>query len=60
MRHFTSMLLMVAVVLAAPACRQQPEGAPRVIVIGADPQIRYTAKGPLSPADAVIDENIAQ
>jgi len=54
------MLLMVAAVLAAPACRQQPEGAPRVVVIGADPQIRDPAKGPLSPADAVLVENVAQ
>jgi oligopeptide transport system substrate-binding protein len=51
---------MSLAVLAAPSCRQQPEGAPRVIVIGGKPQVSDPVRAPLSTSDAVLLQNIAQ
>jgi peptide/nickel transport system substrate-binding protein len=60
MRRLLPVLLLSLAALAAPGCRQQPEGAPRVVVIGGKPEIRDPAEGPLAASDAVLLENVAQ
>jgi len=52
--------LLLILALVVPACRQQPHGALKVIVIGSDPRLRDPALGPLAPADAVLLQNVAQ
>lgn len=60
MRKLIAASLLCALAFAAPGCRKQPEGAPRVIVIGEQPQLSDPAKGPLSRSDAVLVTNVAQ
>ena len=60
MQRFFAALLLVAFGILPAACRQQPQGALRAVVIGGEPKIRDPALGPLPPADAVLLENIAQ
>jgi peptide/nickel transport system substrate-binding protein len=59
MRSFT-LLLIPALLLAASACRQQPQGAVKAIVIGGEPKVRDPVAGPLAPEDAILLQNIAQ
>ena len=58
MRRLLPLLLVLALVPAA--CRQQPEGAVKVVVIGAEPRLRDPVEGPLSVPDAVLLQNVAQ
>ena len=60
MRRLLALLLIPALALAPVACRQQPEGAIRAVVIGGEPQVRDPALGPLPPEDAVLLQNVAQ
>lgn len=60
MRRMLALLLIPALALAAPGCRQQPQGAMRAIVIGGEPKLRDPALGPLAPAEAVLLQNVAQ
>src|SRR5581483_8311432 len=60
MKRLVSALLVVAVAAIPTACRQQPQGALKAVVIGDQPKIRDPALGPLPPADAVLLENVAQ
>jgi peptide/nickel transport system substrate-binding protein len=60
MQRLFAALLLVAVCTFPVACRQQPQGAVRAVVIGGEPKIRDPVLGPLPPADAVLLENIAQ
>jgi peptide/nickel transport system substrate-binding protein len=60
MRRLAAVLSIVAVALVPGACRQQPEGAISVTVIGDQPKIADPARGPLSTPDAVLLENVAQ
>ena len=60
MRRLLAMLLIGSLALAAPGCKQQPQGTPRAVVIGGDPKVRDPALGPLQPADAVLLANVAQ
>jgi peptide/nickel transport system substrate-binding protein len=54
-------LALIAVMAIAPsACRNQPEGTVRVVVIGDEPKLRDPALGPLSPSDAVLLANVGQ
>jgi peptide/nickel transport system substrate-binding protein len=54
-------LALIAVTAVAPsACRNQPEGTVKVVVIGGEPKLRDPALGPLSSSDAVLLANIAQ
>jgi peptide/nickel transport system substrate-binding protein len=46
--------------LLAAGCRNEPEGAPRVVVIGGKPALPDGAAGPLKPPDAVLLQNVAQ
>ena len=40
--------------LVPAACRQQPQGALKAVVIGGEPKLRDPALGPLPPSDAVL------
>src|SRR3954453_2126897 len=55
-----ALLLVPALLLAPAACRQQPEGTLKAVVIGSEPKLRDPALGPLPPSDAVLLQNVAQ
>src|SRR6478672_8393093 len=59
MRRCLGLLLLSSLVLVV-ACRPQPQGAVKAIVIGGEPKIRDPALGPLAPEDAVLLQNVAQ
>jgi oligopeptide transport system substrate-binding protein len=46
--------------LAPAACRKQPEGSLKVLVIGSAPTVRDPAAGPLSMPEQVLLANVAQ
>jgi peptide/nickel transport system substrate-binding protein len=60
MKLLVSALLVVAVAAIPTACREQPQGALKAVVIGDQPKIRDPALGPLPSGDAVLLENVAQ
>jgi peptide/nickel transport system substrate-binding protein len=60
MRRLFALLLLVSFALAPAACRKEPQGALKAIVIGDEPKLRDPALGPLPTADAVLLENVAQ
>ena len=60
MRRRLTLLLIHALLLAASACQQQPEGVFKTVVIGGEPKLRDPAAGPLAPEDAVLLQNVAQ
>ena len=60
MRRLFPMLLILAVGLAPAACRRQPQGELKVVVIGAEPRMLDPAAEPLSRSDAVLVQNVAQ
>jgi peptide/nickel transport system substrate-binding protein len=60
MRRLFPCLLLGLLALAPVACRQQPEGTVRAIVIGGEPKLRDPALGPLPPPSAVLLQNVAQ
>ena len=60
MRRLLALLLIPALSLAPGACRQQPAGTMRAVVIGGEPEVRDPALGPLPPEDAILLQNVAQ
>lgn len=60
MRRFVGLLILAALALAPAACRKQPEGSLRVLVIGGNPTLRDPAAGPLSVPDQLLLANVAQ
>ena len=60
MRRALTLLLVPALALVPVACRQQPQGALKTVVIGDQPKIRDPALGSLPPSDAVLLANVAQ
>ncbi len=60
MRPLLALLYFPALLLAPGACRPQPEGQLKAVVIGGEPKLRDPALGPLPPSDAVLLENVAQ
>lgn len=60
MRRMVALMLMLGVSLIPTACRQEPQGELRAVVIGSQPKLRDPALGPLQAGDAVLLENIAQ
>ena len=60
MRRLLPVLLTLALALGPAACRNQPEGAVSVTVIGDQPKITDPSRGPISAPDAVLLENVAQ
>jgi len=59
MRRFLALLLIPALAFV-PACRPQPQGAVKAIVIGGEPKLRDPALGPLPTEDAMLLQNVAQ
>lgn len=60
MRRLAALLAIAALALGPTACRKQPQGAVKVIVIGAAPELRDPALGPMSEPDQVLLANAAQ
>ena len=60
MRPLLALLLVPALLLAPQACRQQPEGTLKAVVIDGEPKLRDPALGALAASDAVLLENVAQ
>ena len=60
MRRLLALLLIPALALGMPGCRQKPEGRVDVVVIGDEPRLRDPALGPLAGPDAVLLQNVAQ
>jgi len=60
MRRLVASLIVAALALAPAACRKQPEGSLKVLVIGDAPAVRDPAEGPLSLPDQVLLANVAQ
>lgn len=53
-------LLLFALALAPAGCRDQPEGAVKVVVIGGEPKLRDPTLGPLSTPDQLLLDSVAQ
>ena len=60
LRRATCLASLAAFTLAAAACRPEPQGTARVLVIGAEPKLTDPTQGPLSASDAVLVQNAAQ
>jgi len=60
MRRCAAVLILAGLVVGASACRPQPEGAVKVVIIGAEPKLVDPALGPLSFSDETLVENVAQ
>ena len=60
MRSLLALLLIPTLALVPAACRTQPQGTMRAIVIGGEPGIRDPALGPLPVEDAILLQNVAQ
>ena len=50
-RRLLSFALLACLALA-PGCKPEPEGSPKIIVIGAEPKLADPATGPLPAPDA--------
>ena len=59
-RHALAAALAIAPALLSAGCRDKPQGSTQVLVIGAQPQMRDPARGPLGFGDAVLLGNVAQ
>lgn len=60
MHRLVALLALVALAMAPAACRKQPQGALKVVVIGGSPKLRDPSAGPLSAPDEVLLANVAQ
>jgi peptide/nickel transport system substrate-binding protein len=60
MRRLITLLSLAALALGVSACRKEPEGAAKVVVIGPSPELRDPEQGPLPASDAVLLQNVAQ
>ena len=60
MRRLLALLLIPALALVPVACRPQPQGALKAVVIGGEPKLRDPVLGPLPPSDAILLQNVAQ
>ena len=60
MRRVIGLLLVAGLALGPGACRKQPQGTVKVLVIGGAPELRDPVRGPLSASDAVLLQNVAQ
>jgi oligopeptide transport system substrate-binding protein len=60
MRRSVALLVLAGIITTASACRQQPQGTIKVIVIGSAPKLVDPAVAPLSVADETLVANVAQ
>jgi len=60
MRRHLATLPIAALMMIPAACRDQPHGTVRAVVIGGEPKLRDPYLGPVAPEDAVLLQNVAQ
>jgi peptide/nickel transport system substrate-binding protein len=60
MRRLAALIALAALAMVPGACRKQPEGNLKVVVIGGAPTLRDPTIGPLSVPDQVLLANVAQ
>jgi oligopeptide transport system substrate-binding protein len=60
LRPVLAAALVIAPALLTASCRDKPQGTTHVLVIGAQPQMRDPAQGPLTSSDEVLLANVAQ
>jgi oligopeptide transport system substrate-binding protein len=63
MNRFPRLIGLVAATLLAAlpsGCTDDPEGPPRVVAIGGPPKMTDPRRGPLTPADSVLLQSVAQ
>jgi peptide/nickel transport system substrate-binding protein len=60
MRRHLAMLPIAALMMIPAACRDQPQGTVRAVVIGGEPKVRDRYLGPVAAGDAVLLQNVAQ
>lgn len=60
MRRLAALVVLAALAMAPVACRKQPQGNLKVVVIGSAPTLRDPTVGPLSAPDQVLLANVAQ
>ena len=60
MRRLAAFVALAALAIAPAACRKQPEGAFKILVVGNSPALRDPANAPLSQPDQVLVSNVAQ
>jgi peptide/nickel transport system substrate-binding protein len=60
MRPLLALLFVPALLLGPQACRPQPQGTLKAVVIGGEPKLRDPALASLSTSDAVLLQNVAQ
>ncbi|MEO6225262.1 MAG: ABC transporter substrate-binding protein [Sphingomicrobium sp.] len=60
MRRLLTLLLGMLAVASSSACRREPEGTLKVVVIGKQPQLRDPAIAALSAPDQLLLANVAQ
>ena len=59
-RRAVALALAAMLAIGAAACREEPEGTVKVVVIGPAPKLRDPALGSLSRPDAVLVASVAQ
>src|SRR6476659_6565661 len=60
MRRLAAFVALAVLAIAPAACRKQPEGAFKILVIGSAPVLRDPAEGPLAAPDEVLLSSVAQ
>jgi len=60
MRRFAALAALTALAFASASCRNEPQGALHVLVIGGKPGLRDPALGPIPAPDEVLLANVAQ
>src|SRR6185503_7086578 len=60
MRRFAALAALTALAFAPASCRNEPQGALHVLVIGGKPGLRDPALGPIPAPDEVLLANVAQ
>ena len=60
MRRFAALAALTALTFAPASCRNEPQGALHVLVIGGKPGLRDPALGPIPAPDEVLLANVAQ
>ena len=60
MLRLAALAALAALAIAPAACRKQPEGALKVVMIGSAPTLRDPAAGPLAAPDQLLLANVAQ
>ncbi|HEY8592947.1 MAG TPA: ABC transporter substrate-binding protein [Sphingomicrobium sp.] len=58
--RIAALIMLAAIAVAPAACRKQPEGTIKVLVIGNEPKLRDPALGPLTAPDKLLLATTAQ